>query len=104
MLTRKNLNNLVSGFLTEFKALGYEPSKAILFGSYAKGNPKIGSDVDLAVWEKSFCGVNFIDFEPFVHLLSKYHPIQLHTFPTGETMNENPFIEEIISTGIPQPL
>lgn len=100
MLTRKKLFTLIENFLIELKHLGYNPEKVVLFGSYAKGNPHAYSDVDLAVWDSKFCGVNFIDFEPFVHLISKFHPLQLHTFTIGETKNENPFIEEIISTGI----
>ncbi|MFN0049324.1 MAG: nucleotidyltransferase family protein [Cytophagales bacterium] len=100
MLTRKKLFNLIHNFLTELKALGYQPEKVILFGSYAKGNPHENSDVDLAIWNEGFSGVNFIDFEPFVHIVSKYHPLQLHTFASGETELDNPFIQEITSKGI----
>ena len=100
MLTRRKLFSLIDNFLIELKDLGYSPQKAILFGSYATGHPHNNSDVDLALWDEKFCGVNFIDFEPFVHLISKFHPLQLHTFPAGETQDDNPFIEEIAKTGI----
>jgi uncharacterized protein len=100
MLTRKKLFNLIHNFLTDLKAFGYHPEKVILFGSYAKGNPHKNSDIDLAIWNEGFTGVNFIDFEPFVHIVSKYHPLQLHTFASGETEQDNPFIQEITSNGI----
>ena len=32
----------------------YKPQKVILFGSYARGNPKSYSDIDLAVFSKNF--------------------------------------------------
>ena len=97
MFTRKALDIHIHSFLKELVEFGLTPTKSILFGSYAKGNPHLQSDIDLAIWHESFSGVSFIDFEPFVHLVSKYHPIQLHTFNSNEEID--PFGEEILATG-----
>ncbi|MDX2189641.1 MAG: nucleotidyltransferase domain-containing protein [Bacteroidota bacterium] len=98
MFTRKALNTHVENFLKELAESGWKPDEAYLFGSYVNGNPKENSDIDLAIWHKKFCGVGFIDFEPFIRIVSKYHPIELHTFNTLET--DNYFGEEIKKMGI----
>lgn len=100
MFTRKSLTKYIDSFLTDLKAAGYEPTKAVLFGSYASGTPNENSDIDLAVWDKRFIGLGMIDIEPILSIVSKYHTIELHPFPDGETENENPFIGEILKLGI----
>jgi len=97
MFTRKALEIHINDFLKELIGFGLTPTKAVLFESYAKGNPHFQSDIDLAIWHPSFSAVNFIDFEPFVYLVSKYHPIQLHTFNSSEELD--PFTEDIMATG-----
>lgn len=99
MLTKKALDKLIANFLNDLEAEGYIFSKVYLFGSYAKGKPKELSDIDLAVWHHSFSGVSFIDMLPFLHLVGKYRPIELHTFHTSETEKDDGFIEEIFKTG-----
>ncbi len=100
MFTRKSLTTYINSFLLDLKAAGYEPTKAVLFGSYASGTPNENSDIDLAVWDKRFIGLGMIDIEPIVSIVSKYSAIELHPFPEGETENENPFISEILKRGI----
>ena len=99
MLTRKSLNNKISDFLAQMPSYGFLPEKVILFGSYAKGNVHEQSDVDLAVWAKGFTGNPLIDTPLLAHLLHIYHPIELHTFPSGATLDDFYFIAEITSTG-----
>jgi len=98
MLTRKTLNSKIGDFLAHLPAYGFLPEKAILFGSYAKGNVHEQSDIDLAVWAKGFTGNPLVDTPLITHLLHIYHPIEIHAFPSGPTLDDFSFIQEIEST------
>ncbi len=99
MLTRKIAVETVNHFIDDLKAIGYNPNQAWLFGSVISGNTNEYSDIDLALWDKKFTGVLHIDGEKIKKLLLKYKLIELHTFATGTTETEDPFIEVIKKTG-----
>ena len=99
MLTRKNFNQYINLFLEEIKKSGIEPTRIVLFGSYAKGNVHGQSDIDLAIWADAFTGSIVEDCMPFQNILTRFPLVQLQTYQTGETEMEDPFIREILSTG-----
>ncbi len=100
MFTRKTVIEKATNFIGDLKSIGYNPEKVILFGSYINGKPNSLSDVDIAVWDKKFIGVGFIDIEPFAFLISKFPYIEVHTFALDDSSENNPFIWEIENTGI----
>ncbi len=105
MFTRKAVKEVIDSFLNELKAKGFNPSKAVLFGSYAKGTPGEYSDIDLAVWDKQFTGCLPVDIEQLNNAKIKPHPLlEIHTFHCDETADNNPFIKEILSSGISIPV
>lgn len=53
MVTRKNLKTKIAAFVETLKE-DIRVNKVILFGSFARGNPKPYSDVDLAVFSNDF--------------------------------------------------
>jgi len=78
--------------------------KAVLFGSYAAGCAQKHSDIDICFFVKSFCGERRVDVAARILGLSgtKYsgaffEPI---VFETAEMHNGNPFVNEILATGI----
>jgi len=99
MLTRKALTHYINSFIADLKTAGYEPTKVILFGSYAAGQPHEESDIDLAVWDKRFVGLGTVDIVPILSIISKYPQLELHPFHTDETEDDNPFIGEITRLG-----
>ena len=99
MLTRKTALDTVNSFLLDIKHLGYAPTEAWVFGSVINGNTHAYSDIDLALWDSSFSGILHLDGEKLKSLLVKYDEIELHTYPTSITENENPFIAVIKRTG-----
>ncbi len=99
MVTRKVLNQRISAFVDSIKAAGYQPTKVVLFGSYAKGKPHEHSDIDLAVWDDKFTGCGTKDIEPIASIVSKFPLIELHTFSNDDQAENNPFIKEILSYG-----
>lgn len=100
MLTRKIALTTANRFLADLKAFGVQPTKAILFGSVAKGSQHEWSDIDLAVWAPEFIGVLGIDYETIMPVLRPYRELELHTFAPDETAESNPFVEHIEKTGI----
>lgn len=77
---------------------------AILFGSYARGNWRNDSDVDIAVFSDSFSNMDRIQAIAFLLDKSLQYGIDIQPLAFDEkdfrNDNENPFITEIMTTGI----
>ena len=101
MFTRKYLKTLITEFVLDLKSKGYNPSKVVLFGSYAKGNPRDHSDIDLAIWDEKFTGCAPIDVEAILKSKVKFPTLlELRTYHSSETEESDPFIGEIMKHGI----
>jgi len=104
MLTRKVAIKEAGSFLSDLKDFGYTPVKAVLFGSMVKGSQHEWSDIDLAVWDEHFTGPIAMDYEKILPVLRPYRHLELHPFHPDETAETNPFVAEILRTGIEMPL
>ncbi|MFA3783480.1 nucleotidyltransferase domain-containing protein [Melioribacteraceae bacterium 4301-Me] len=73
-----------------------------LFGSYAKGNPHKDSDIDIAVLSQAFEGIRFIDSSKISRIIinETYVDFEIHTYKTEEFTEDDPFVAEILKTGI----
>ncbi len=58
MVTAREARQIIQDILTKLLA-GYAPEKVILFGSYAYGNPRSDSDIDLLIIKET--SERFID-------------------------------------------
>ena len=75
--------------------------KAVLFGSYGRGTQQQYSDIDLAVVSPDFSGIRYYDLEKVRKAKLKAGSLlEIHTFKPKDFTNENPFVSEILSTGI----
>lgn len=76
--------------------------KAILFGSYAKGNYSEDSDIDLAIFSSSFNNQNRIESFRLLFLEAMNFPIDLQPQPFTEDdlLNPEGLVKEIFRTGI----
>ena len=77
--------------------------KAILFGSYAKGYASEWSDVDICFFLKDYNGKSRVDIiAELLGMGRKYPdiPFEPLVFESSELQNDNPFVREIISTGM----
>ena len=99
MLDKKTSIETVKNFISDLKLLGYNPTQAWLFGSVVSGKTHEYSDIDLALWDSKFTGCGAIDVEKIVMLMLKYKLIELHSYPSNITEDEDPFIEVIKKTG-----
>ena len=77
--------------------------KAILFGSHAKGYATESSDVDICFFFKDYNGKQRVELiTELLSMGSKYPDVAFEplVFVSSELNNNNPFVNEIISTGI----
>lgn len=77
--------------------------KAILFGSYAKGTADEQSDIDICFFLDNYGGKSRLDIiEKLLNLIRGYRGAYFEptVFPTSEIQNDNPFVKEILRTGI----
>ena len=77
--------------------------KVVLYGSYAKGVATNSSDVDICFFLSDFNGKRRVDLiGELLGLCGRYKGayFEPNAFPTSEIERENPFVKEILMTGI----
>ncbi len=81
---------------------GLKLDKVILFGSYAHNLQNDSSDIDVALVSDEFTGFGFEDRKLFskINIKKEYIDIETKTYPTEYFEKGDPFIEEIMKTGI----
>ena len=77
----------------------YELVQAFIFGSYAKGNYRSDSDIDLAIVLKNVD--NLFDVQVDLLRLRKDEDLYIepHTFRDTDFDTDNPFVNEILQGG-----
>ena len=105
----KDINKIISEITTRLKSLN--PSKIILFGSYAWGKPGPNSDLDIyVITNENFIPSNWQEnkslFLPYYRCLSDLNSIIAidiitHTLPMAQTFREkqSSFSKEILNKG-----
>jgi len=100
MYSKENVETIIHSFLDAIRN-EIHVDGVYLFGSYAKGTPSKYSDIDLAIVSRDFEGVRFFDRKRLIKYLVKVNTdIQLHPFKLEDFTTDDPFVEEIIRTGI----
>jgi uncharacterized protein len=56
--TTQEINRVIKKFKEELQKYGIQPEEIILYGSYAKGNAREDSDIDLVVISRDFENMN----------------------------------------------
>jgi len=102
MVRKQSVINTVTHFAQAVRAEGVNLRAVILFGSYARGEEREWSDIDVALVADEFIGVSFEDIKRFIDVTIQkpYHFIEPHTFNTEDFEKGNAFIEEICRTGV----
>jgi len=78
--------------------------RVILYGSYARGKPREESDIDIAVISDDFAKTSWVQRQELLGV--RMLGCDTHLAPIGYTFQEyvhpqeNPFLEEIIRTGV----
>ncbi len=96
------LSNVIKDYVADVKN-AIPIDRAFLFGSHAKGCATEESDIDLCFFSKDFENLSMMDImRPLFRLARKYRGIDIEPmgFPTSELENDNPFVKEIVRTGV----
>jgi predicted nucleotidyltransferase len=97
------VNGIVRQYITDVKKM-MPIDKVYLYGSYAKGTYRENSDVDICFFSKAFESRRSLDvLTDLFYLKIKYDRdilIEPNAFPTSELYNDNPFVKEILRTGL----
>ncbi len=100
MYSKKDLDNLITQLLNLITA-EISIKGVYLFGSYAKGNAHKYSDIDLALVSDNFEGSRFFDKKRINEFLVKTTTdFEIHPYKTEESTEDDPFVAEILRTGI----
>ena len=92
---------IIKKFILEAKSDNISIEQAILFGSYAKGTNHEYSDIDVAVVSNEFQGIRFYDNRKLSKSKLKTSiDLETHPFRPEDFTEDNPFVKEIIETGI----
>ncbi len=92
---------VVEKFLKQLKDANIKVERAVLFGSYVKGQAGEWSDIDIAVVSPDFSGIRFNDnriLMPFV--LKSDTRIEIHPFRPEDFTEDNLIVREIMKDGI----
>ena len=102
MLDRNAAIGIVRDYARDIESHGVHLRSVILYGSFAKGTYHEWSDIDVALVADEFTGFYFDDKKlfPYVGIKKPYIRIEAKTYPTDYFRQGDPFIEEIIKTGI----
>lgn len=98
--TFEQVEDIIKKYYILLKSEGYPIEKIILFGSYAKNNQNIDSDIDLAIVLKEFIGDKFNTRLKLMKYARDFDDvIEPHPFLLSDFVESDPFIDEIIRTG-----
>ena len=98
----KTVSELVKSYADDVRRV-FPVDKVVLFGSYAKGNATGQSDIDICFFLDSFGGKRRVDIlKELLGIMHGYKGIFFEptVFPTAEIDNDNPFVKEILRTGL----
>ena len=98
----ETMSDAISNYVTDVKN-AMPIDRVFLYGSYAKGTPTEHSDIDLCFFSHGFENTPPIEImTQLFRLTRKYKGIDIEPrgFPTSDLENDNPFIKEILLTGI----
>jgi len=95
------IKKTISKYIRALNENDVNVDQAVLFGSYAKGNYSEWSDIDLAVVSKAFEGSWIKDRKKIRAItLSISSDIQVLPYRPEDFVPDDPFVKEIIETGI----
>jgi uncharacterized protein len=98
---REKIINEIKSLIEKLDNSGFFIKTAYLFGSYARGNPKKWSDIDLLLISDNFCCVRFLDIEKLIPLTRGFNNLfELHPFNSNDFNIKDLFIKEIPETAI----
>ena len=99
--TKREIEIIIEKYKVELGKLGIRPQKIILYGSFASGQPREDSDIDLIVISDDFKNMNFRERLEILGLAAGrvFEPIEAIGYTEEEIKDtKGTFLEEILPT------
>jgi uncharacterized protein len=98
--TEREIEEIISRYTIEIEKMGIKPQKILLYGSYAKGNPREDSDIDLVVVSNNFKDMNIRERLELLGIAAGkvFEPIEAIGYTTDEmeSNKKGTFLEAIL--------
>lgn len=98
--TAREIRAIIERYATEIKQLGVMPESILLYGSYAQGNAREDSDIDLIVLSEDFRDMNLRERLELLGLAAGrvFEPIEALGYTPGELEadRKGTFLEEAL--------
>lgn len=95
------VKHTIKKFIDNLQENGVPVKRAILFGSYARGNYSEWSDIDLAIVSDIFIGDRMVDRDRIrLVKVSTSSDLEVLPYRTEDFTEDDPFVKEILETGI----
>ena len=99
-MVKREAFEIAKEYISHLKLNNIDIAKAYLFGSYAKEQYNENSDLDLAIIIRDLKDKFSMQVKLLIIRRNKELIIEPHPFDVNEFVIPNPFVEEIIKTGI----
>jgi len=97
------VRRIINQYVSDVKSV-LSIDRVYLYGSYANGTAQWDSDVDLCFFSDSFAAQDIMQIIGRLFELkrryNKYICLEPNAFPSSELDNDNPFVKEILRTGL----
>jgi predicted nucleotidyltransferase len=100
MVTREIAISTAKSFIQDCKSNGLEFQKVLIFGSVAKNEAHLWSDIDLLLVSDQFGDNVFDNLKLYSKVNIKYPNIETHPYPTYFYLEGDDFITEISKNSI----
>ena len=99
-LDAASIIDIIKDYVNDVRSV-FPVDKAVVFGSYAKGTADAQSDIDICFFLDNYGGKRRLDIiEELLGLIDNGEYFEPIVFPTSEIQNDNPFVKEILRTGV----
>jgi predicted nucleotidyltransferase len=99
-LDATSIIDIIKDYVNDVRRV-FSVDKAVLFGSYAKWTTDAQSDIDICFFLDNYGGKRRLDIiEELLGLIDNGEYFEPIVFPTSEIQNDNPFVKEILRTGV----
>ncbi|MBI5874541.1 MAG: nucleotidyltransferase domain-containing protein [Deltaproteobacteria bacterium] len=101
---RQEIKRIIKRYVEELKNMGITPGKIMIYGSYAKGHPREGSDIDIIVISNDFRGKNLRERLEILGLAAGrvFEPIEARGYTEDEisAKEDGSFLDEVVTDGL----
>jgi len=99
-MDKREAFEIAKGYINNLKANNIAIKKAYLFGSFIKGNTNESSDIDIALVLENLDDKIGMQVKLLLLRKKKETIIEPHPFDVSDFNKSNPFVNEIINTGV----